>query len=483
LTKNRDLSRENLYKVAHFDFNIFVEDEHTNFIENYYMKTHLIKLLVLQLAIFAYGAVSSQEKSFYGKVLDNKTNEPIPGVYLVLNGVPVSFTNENGIFELSCDPLKFKNIVFQHLAYEPDSIELTKLKSDTTSIGLKEKSVGLQEVIVSAERIQLLLKRAHKQFVKTYRPFCYWAQSHYWQSLSYNGEPCGYLECTGYTFLPIPHPMVWPGVLLVVPLELRRTRENPLILQGQNKREINSFLQKGPFQVYQNLGEFAFFERIHPLAKFDFSNYEFKFDSTDNKNDNEYVLVFKQKKKVIAIGGWPLMGSTGKIWLDRDSLTIRKITSTFYRTIRTVQTEVSYITIGGITYPEKVKLNALYNIDDAKKSIKKQYSEMEINFLKIDPTPRHNYQEVRHNVEYDISNIVLDYDYHPLFWKKYPAMGNWAKFINVISHGNQDNEFYLGAKEPIFNKKDPYYKEHTGIMRESSLKFVEQMKKDLNINE
>jgi hypothetical protein len=446
------------------------------------MKAHVLKILVLQLAILASGALYSQEKVFYGKVVDNKTNVPIPGIYLILNGTAVSFTNEKGVFELSCDPSKDKIIVFHHLAYEPDSIEFTKLKLDTTRIGLQEKHVGLQEMSVSAERIQSLLKRAHKRYVKTYRPFCCWAQSNYKQSISYNGESCGYLECTGYTFLPVPHRRVWPGILSIVPQELRRTRENPLALQGHNKKRINAFLQTGPFQVYQNLSEYAFFERIHPLAMFNFNNYEFRFDSIDDENSNDYVLIFKQKK-MVSITGWPLIGNTGKIWLDRESLNIRKITSTFFRTIRVVQTEVSYTNIEGVTYPEKIKLKTLLNLGEARKSIKKLYSEVEMDFLKIDTTPRPDYSDLKHNMEYHISYIIQDYAYHPLFWRQYPANQYWDKFINEISSGDQDNEFNLGAKEQIFSKKDPYYKEHTGILKESSLKFVEQMKKDLNINE
>jgi hypothetical protein len=447
------------------------------------MKIHLIKLFVLQLAILASGIVSSQEKIFYGKVLDNKTNEPIPGVYLMLNGNPVSYTNDKGIFKLSCNPDNVKEIVFHHLCFETDSIALAKLKADTTIIGLKEKYNELLEVSVSPIRIQSLLKRAHRQFVKTYRPFCYWAQSHYKQSISLESEPGGYLECMGHTFLPVPHPQAWPGVLLIVPQELRRTRENPNILILNSKKFKNDFLQVGPFQVYSNMGEYAFFERIHPLAKFDFNNYEFRFDSIEGDNDNDFVLIFKQKKKVIGIGGWPLMGNTGKIWLDRESLTIRKIESIFYRTFRTVETDVSYITIDEITYPKKIIINVLYNLDETKESIKKVYSKVELDFLNIDPTPRRNYQELKHNVEYNIACITTEYDYHPLFWKQYPAKENWDKFINQISQGNQDNEFYLGAKEPVFSKNDPYYKAHTGILKESSLQFVEQMKKDLKLYE
>ena len=447
------------------------------------MKTHLIQLLVFQLAIFTTGVASSQERVFYGKVVDDKTKEPVPGVYLVRNGVPVSFTNENGIFELSCDTSEGKNIIFQHLAYEPDSIELSKLTVDTVRIGLKEKTVGLQEVSVSSERIQSLLKKAHKQFVKTYRPFCYWAQSHYKQSLSYNGEPVGYLECAGYTFVPVPDPMPWQGVFLVVPQELRRTRENPVLLEINKMLTENRFLQMGPFSVISNLTEYAFFERIHPLAKFDFNNYEFRFDSTESNYSNEYVLAFRQKKKVIAIGGWPLTGSAGKIWLDRDSLTIRRIESTFYRSVRTIQTEVSYTTIDGITYPEKIKLNSLHNPGEKKESLKKLYSEIELNFLEIDSTPRFNYGDFRKkdHTTYKLCYVASDYAYHPDFWNQYPAKDKWYRFINEVSHGDPDNEFYLGAKEPIFSKKDPYYKKHTGIMKEQSLQFVEQMKKDLNL--
>ena len=447
------------------------------------MRTKIFKFFVLFLAVLCSGEVSSQETIFLGKVVDKKTNEPIPGVYLMLHGNPVSFTDDKGVFELSCDPSKDKELVFSHITFETDSIPITKLRADTSKIKLKEKYIGLNEVTIVSDRFRSLIKRVHKHFVKTYRPFCYWAQSDFKQSISFQGEPCGYIECVGYTFMPVPDPMVWRGVFSIVPQELRRTPENPIVLNAVNKRLKSIYFQLGPSKIYRNLGEFGFFERLHPLARFDFNNYEFKFDSIESNNNEDYVFYFKQTKKMITVGGWPLMGSTGKIWIDRESLDIRKITSTFYRTIRAVQTEVSYITIDGITYPKKIKMNILHNLKDAKKSINKLYSEVEIDFLKIDSTPRHNYSRGKYKLEYNVATIIADYDYHPLFWNQYPAKGKWGKFIKEVTHGNENNEFSLGAKEPIFRKDGPYYKEHTGILKESSLKFVEQMKKDLNLKE
>lgn len=435
------------------------------------------------MAILASGMVHSQEKIYYGKVVDFKTNEPIPGVYLMLNGTPFSYTSDKGFFKLSCNPDNVKEIVFHHLSFETDSIALVKLKADTTTIGLKEKYNELLEVSVSPIRIQSLLKKAHQQFVKTYRPDYYWAQSHYKQSISSDGKPGGYLECVGYTYLPLPHPKAWPGTLLMVPEELRRTRENTNILISDSKKDKSDVLQLGPMMVSSNFSEYAFFERIHPLAKFDFNNYEFKFDSIEVDNDNEYVLVFKQKKNIFFIGGWPIMGSSGKIWLDRESLAIRKISSTFYRTVRTIQTEVTYYTIEGIIYPENIKMNMLYNFDDAEESLKKLFLEFELGFIKIDPTAVPNNQKLKSDLEYNIACITTEFDYHPAFWAQYKTEENWAGIINELCYGDQDSEFYFGAKEPIFSKNDPYYKAHTGKMKESSLQFVEQMKRDLKLKD
>jgi hypothetical protein len=120
--------------------------------------------------------------------------------------------------------------------------------------------------------------------------------------------------------------------------------------------------------------------------------------------------------------------------------------------------------------------------EDSQKSLKKLFLEMELDFLKIDQTPRQNYQRFKHNVLYNAATIFNTYDYHPDFWKQYPTKGKLEKLINELSNSDPDKEFYLGAKEPVYDNKSFYYNENVNkIVIDSTMQFIQQMKKDLNL--
>jgi hypothetical protein len=441
-----------------------------------------IKLIIcVFLIVFFSIQLNGQEKKLVGKIIDKKTKEPIPGTYVNMNSIPVTFSDENGVFELSGQQIERADVTFTHLAYEPKTVSTKRLKDDTTSIEMSEKLFGLGEIIVVQENTKSLVKKIHKHFEDSYRPYCYWTQSHYQQKILLRGLIKGYLEIAGYTFMPIPESHVWRGAPHTVPIELRRTREDNIISKLFYKRHC-IFHQAG--STFLDKGEFAFFERIHPLGKFNFNDYEFRLDTTETSPDNQYVLNYKQNKKSFSVVGWPIFGSVGKIWIDRNALDILKINSEFNQgNNEFIRIEVDYLNIDRFIYPKAIKTSTVFNKSNGSKLQEKVLVVSELTFLHIDTEKRPNYQlPGKHYAEYLLPTIVPDYSYHPLYWKKnFPFIGEWKNIVDQLSNGNYDEEFSLGAKEEIFIKGGWGYEEYTGSLKESSLKFVEQMKTDLKL--
>jgi hypothetical protein len=423
--------------------------------------------------------LNGQEKKLVGKVVDKKTKESIPGIYVSINGIPVTFSDENGVFELS-GQMEGVDVTFSHLAYETKPFSPMEFKGDTTRVEMSEKSFGLGEVIVIQEKTKSLVKKIHKHFEECYRPYCYWARSHYQQKILVRGLIKGYLEIAGYTFMPIPEPQVWRGEPYIIPIELRRTREDQIVSKLFDVRQIK-FLQYA--STFLGQAEFTFFERIHPLGKFNFNDYDFRLDTTETTPDFQYVLNYKQSKKNFPVVGWPIFGSVGRIWVDRNTLDIVKINSEFNQgNNEFIRIEIDYLNIEKFTYPKSIKTSTVFNKNKIKKLPEKILVVSELTFLHIDTEKRPNYRMPGNYAGYLLPTIVTDYDYHPLYWEKnFPLIGEWKNCVNKLCNGNSDEEFSLGAKEEIFIKNGYGYEAYKGPLKESSLKFIEQMKTDLKL--
>ena len=107
------------------------------------MKTIYKKLLFLLLLLPAFALAQS---SLSGVVLDSKTNQPLPGVNVVVQGSgQSSVTDFDGKFLLS--QLKSGNkIVFTFIGYKSQTVSYSNQKS--LNINLEEQANELQEVVV-----------------------------------------------------------------------------------------------------------------------------------------------------------------------------------------------------------------------------------------------------------------------------------------------------------------------------------------------
>lgn len=108
------------------------------------MKTILSILIVWISCYFVYGQSIT--------VIDKTTRQSIPGVAIYTKDKQLSTTtNLKGIADIS----NFKNVdsvIFRHISYNETTIAVSKFESMKFRIELSEKKIGLNELVVSANR-------------------------------------------------------------------------------------------------------------------------------------------------------------------------------------------------------------------------------------------------------------------------------------------------------------------------------------------
>lgn len=85
-----------------------------------------------------------------GKLLDKETGEPIGNASVLLQGTSLgNITNGNGEFRVHLpDSLKNRLLVFSHLGYVGQSVEVSALEGRSNVISLVPKVIPLQEVLI-----------------------------------------------------------------------------------------------------------------------------------------------------------------------------------------------------------------------------------------------------------------------------------------------------------------------------------------------
>lgn len=436
------------------------------------MKRISTKLYLTHIIVLLFLSLSAQEKTIYGRVLDKQTGQGIPGVYLLQHGDPVSFTNERGIFELVCDPKKEKEVVFYHLGYEPDKISLSKLKSDTATIRLKEKNFGMSEIKVTGIDLQELVKKASRRYTRTYHDFCFWAKSNYKQVSHYAGRCHSYFECDGYHYFPkVDSRFAFGGAPDIVPGEVRRTHQG-----GYNGAEGSLSDKNKIVDPSCNSVALGFFECLHPLYRTREKLYHFNLSGTDTlASDTEIVLIYKAKGAA-NVGGNIIHGQKGKIWIDSRTFAIKRIEGIFgWNNYRFHELSISYTEIGGVCFPDKYNIKGIYTDNLKNGELRKFLVESETELKEIYTKPQAEYSK---GTYYSISSILEDYPYHADYWNKQPLPEEkWLKYIDELSKGNPDAEFEQGARQELKSEK----KHSAKKFRNSSLEFVKQMKQDLKL--
>ncbi len=111
------------------------------------MKRFLLPLLLLLHAPVLFGQTLS------GTVFNRKTGEPIPGVYVYLNGTSTqTITDADGKFGLVATGYVNTELVISHMSYK--TVTFSNPFSDLPQrIGMEEKTVNIDEVVVEAHNM------------------------------------------------------------------------------------------------------------------------------------------------------------------------------------------------------------------------------------------------------------------------------------------------------------------------------------------
>ena len=107
------------------------------------------------------------QQSISGKVTSEQTGKPIVGVHVFLSGSTFGIlTNESGEYDLKGIQSRSFELIFSHIGYSPEVIEIERLSADTTiNIVLSEGVFQLEDVSVFGAR-----NRKWERFLKRFKP-------------------------------------------------------------------------------------------------------------------------------------------------------------------------------------------------------------------------------------------------------------------------------------------------------------------------
>ena len=120
------------------------------------------KIIIIAFTIIL-GNFNYAQTTIVGKVIDFKTKTEIPYVHIGIEGKDYgTISSANGIFkiplpkEMIGEPV---NIYFSSLGYEKNTIPVSKLINESNTIELYQKTIELEEVIISSKRKQVIRKK------------------------------------------------------------------------------------------------------------------------------------------------------------------------------------------------------------------------------------------------------------------------------------------------------------------------------------
>ena len=423
----------------------------------------------------------SNAQTVHGKVIDQRTKQPIPAVYISINQKPITATDENGIFSIE-NIQRIDTISFSHLIYEHKDLLVLGLKRDTTIVKLKLNCFNLNEVEVVENKVKHIIHKAHKAFVKQYQPINCWTKANYKHLILKNGKAVNFLESHGYAMLIKPVRGAFGSEPLFIEVNTRRTQWHETDLFYHKRKATKSV----PFDVFWiNAQDFCFCQSIMPVGKFHFKDYRFKLDSLSDLNDNQYVIDFVQRSKRMVVSGWCLWGASGKIWLNRKTFLPERIAFVYKFRNDVLEYDISFLRQNNMIFPEKVRLITTHHFLKKKHQINNYLSISQFNVFDIDTVARINYRiKKMDSMIYLPSLLSPDIKYNSEYWSGFPLeKTEWYSDVKSLCNGDLESEFKKGDVEPVLNKNCKYYQGYIegSELKEKSKNFVNQMKKDLEI--
>ena len=139
---------------------------------------HLRFILIFALCIFSAAVSYLSAAEYIGRVVDEK-GAPVSyaTVYMADDPVIGTATGNNGLFRLQTDLPIYSELIVSFIGYEKQTLLLSELHSDTTTIVLREQPIHLEEVVIAAKpgkqknkrrRMQDLLAAVYQQMQRDF---------------------------------------------------------------------------------------------------------------------------------------------------------------------------------------------------------------------------------------------------------------------------------------------------------------------------
>ncbi len=124
---------------------------------------HLHRIGLLLLSLFTIH-LSPRAAEYIGRVVDEK-GAPISyaTVYMADDPIVGTATSGNGLFRLQTDLPIFSELIVSFIGYEKQTLLLSELHDDTTTIVMKEQPIHLEEVVIAAKPQKQKNKRRRMQ--------------------------------------------------------------------------------------------------------------------------------------------------------------------------------------------------------------------------------------------------------------------------------------------------------------------------------
>ena len=385
----------------------------------------------------AYGA------SLEGMVVDSKTNEPVFGVYIVFDGVPVAFTDDKGRFTLSLDKIQLQDtVLLHHMSYYNQVIAVSQLRTNPV-VRMDSRYISLAQVTVRPVSPKKIIKDIVAQYQKTAPVQPYWTKIHQTQTLTYMGEAGGYVEYTGHMLCmgrDITNAFIenqW------IPEHVRRTKEDPRISLAMGDTHRIRLSERLIDFIWL---DYRFFDVAHPLGKFH-KHYTFKLDSFFTVEEKDYLAISYKQKEKIEINLWPLSDCNGQLWIEKGSNKLVKLSGNTNRDDYNVtQLTVEYGNFNHCVVPHEIKMSVISNQNNRKEKLQdKLLIESCISFTEAADRQSGNYEGDYNAIMPDL--VIPDLSYEPEYWMQFSA--------------KEGMNFIEGARYPIYknlnNEEIQYY--------------------------
>lgn len=115
----------------------------------------MIRYIITAFGLFLFLSLSAADRqgTVKGKVSDNKSGEPLAGVYIIYGKNLGTTSGQDGSFIFSSAPGKI-SITFRFLGYEPVTKEVNVMDSDTVELNTELEMIvrEIDQIVVSAEK-------------------------------------------------------------------------------------------------------------------------------------------------------------------------------------------------------------------------------------------------------------------------------------------------------------------------------------------